>query len=175
MKLLPVLLTILLLINPAFASQDYEIVHWGKIIKVPEKQVDQFFGYSYLLSVKKGEQVFGYPIEPGNKQVESLVQKNKGRFVKVEGKIGKRKTRGVENNQSLDVIYLNKLESFALSNLKVEKNKKTVLDQNLEPVPAQKPIVRKRGKGVSDKVTNAVLFGAGALLMGNLIKTMVDK
>jgi len=157
-------------------AEDYEIVHWGQIVKVPENQVQNFYGYNYLLSVKKGDQYYGYPIEPASKKVEGQVQKLGGKFVKLEGKIGKRSSRGSEGKQTLDVIYLSQVEGFPVANLGVtDKNKKEVLNQEMEPMPSRKPVVRRRGKGVSDKVTNAILFGAGAVLMGNLIKGLTDK
>ena len=176
MKLLTLLLSLLLVIQSVVAAEDYEIVHWGQVVKVPESKIKEFFGYSYLLSVKKGNQYYGYPIEPSNDSVESKVQKLSGKFVKLEGKIGKRSSRGAEGNQTLDVIYLSQIDGFPVSNLGVAKKKSgEVLNQEMDPVPSQKPVVRQRGKGVSDKVTNAILFGAGAVLMGNLIKSHADK
>lgn len=168
------ILSLLLIVQPVLALDDYEIVHWGQVVKVPDSKVNEFFGYSYLLSVKKGDQYYGYPIEPSNKNIEAKVQKLGGKFVKLEGKIGKRSTRGAEGSQTLDVIYLSQIDGFPVSNLGVKKNKE-VLDQQMDPMPSRKPVVRKGGKGVSDKVTNAILFGAGAVLLGNLIKDLADK
>jgi hypothetical protein len=173
-KVLALFLSILLAVQPVVAAEDYEIAHWGRVVRVPADQVEKFFGYSFFLSVTKGNQVYGYPIEPENKKVENAVLKLEGKFVKVEGKIGKRSVRG-EGAQTLDVIYLAKVEDFPLSNIGVDTKKKNVIDQNMDPMPSQKPVVKKGGKGVSDKVTNAILFGAGAVLMGNLVKGLMDK
>jgi hypothetical protein len=154
-KILISLFALFSLINTVSAKPEKAI---GQIIK-PDKKLN--LPYDYYITLQKSDgKVLAFPVKSAKVKLD-LMYKNKFYLLQFEPST-ETLTIG-EKKQKFTVINLLRAKYLTLKDLQADKNTENI--EKGKPKAAQgKPDLR-----INDKLTNAVILTAGAILLGSML------
>lgn len=144
----------------SLATQTY----FGKFHKAPK--VDNFgFEYYFVLTAKDGNtyKQIAYPAEFVSKDVKKGLTNIDSKQFRVELDISKKHLKVGESDQFVQVVQIKKAQEMNLSDLSTNK----VPEYKIELTSPKSGKLSK--DGINDNVTNALIFGAGAALLGSIL------
>jgi len=147
---------------------------WGQIVQVDPKQL--VHGYQYFVYYVQDNKEYAYPIEVKDKQQEQNLKKYKNKLAKISGSIHSFKLEGEAETTTIMYFRPTTISPLQLSDLAVINHILPSTERAAESAPL--PRYRRQPEGgirIPDAQANAIIFAAGAVLMGSIIKDYVGK
>jgi hypothetical protein len=143
------------------------IGHFIQLKKGQSKRVGNF-EYYFLFETSKGEKL-GYPVRIPRSEISKIKQGNKQTQFLVEAQSASENVTVGEIKKSVPILKISSVKPLSLKSLGIV-DKKRPYDPSESPLQIKDDrTIRYTKKGLNDKVVNAAIFTAGALLLGSML------